>query len=171
VMCSSPSIKRRVTQSVGSSSTRPSRWNPCAGPDRRPRVLAEVSPHGISWHYATEPKFSNSEATPVGYRVPRTASEAGGERPTNRRPRVEQTDKRSLFDCDWTRVRIAPGSPFDFAQLADLFLRALRIKSPNQTEPTAVRMSSPAGMSDQVRLCGEPRWSRSRIIVRKSPCP
>jgi hypothetical protein len=28
-------------------------------------------------------------------------------------------------------ARIAPGSPFDFAHLADLLLRALRIKSPN----------------------------------------
>ncbi len=34
-----------------------------------------------------------------------------------------------------SRVRIAPGSPFGFAHLADLLLRALRIGSPNQTEP------------------------------------
>jgi hypothetical protein len=33
---------------------------------------------GTSWHYRTEPTFSNSEATPVGYRIPGTASEAGG---------------------------------------------------------------------------------------------
>ena len=31
--------------------------------------------------------------------------------------------------------RIAPGSPFDFAQLRDSLLRALRIASPKQTEP------------------------------------
>jgi len=41
-----------------------------------------------------------------------------------------------------SRVRIAPGSPFDFAQLADLLLRALRIKTPNQTEPFPSTVSS-----------------------------
>ena len=38
--------------------------------------------------------------------------------------------------------RIAPGSPFDFAHLADLLLRALRIESPNQTEPFSSTVSS-----------------------------
>jgi hypothetical protein len=33
---------------------------------------------GTSWHYRTEPGFPNSEATSVGYRIPGTASEAGG---------------------------------------------------------------------------------------------
>ncbi len=33
---------------------------------------------GTSWHYRTEPSIPNSEATPVGYRIPGTASEAGG---------------------------------------------------------------------------------------------
>jgi hypothetical protein len=33
---------------------------------------------GTSWHYRTEPSFPNSEPTPVGYRIPGTASEAGG---------------------------------------------------------------------------------------------
>ena len=37
-----------------------------------------VSPLGISWHYRTELSFPNSEAAPVGYRIPGTASEAGG---------------------------------------------------------------------------------------------
>ena len=37
-----------------------------------------MSPYGTSWHYRTEPSFPNSEATPVGYRIPGTASEAGG---------------------------------------------------------------------------------------------
>ncbi len=40
-------------------------------------------------------------------RIPiiRPASEAGGERPTIRRPRVEQVDERSSFACDRARVR------------------------------------------------------------------
>jgi hypothetical protein len=37
-----------------------------------------------------------------------------------------------------SRVRIAPGSPFHFAHLAGWLLRALRIESPNQTEPTCI---------------------------------
>jgi hypothetical protein len=37
-----------------------------------------LAPPGTSWHYRTEPSFPNSEATPVGYRIPGTASEAGG---------------------------------------------------------------------------------------------
>ncbi len=40
------------------------------------------------------------------------------------------------------RVRIAPGSPFGFAHLAGLHLRALRIQSPNQTEPFPSTVSS-----------------------------
>ena len=37
-----------------------------------------MSPYGTSWRCGTEPSFPNSEATPVGYRIPGTASEAGG---------------------------------------------------------------------------------------------
>ena len=37
-----------------------------------------MSPYGTSWHYGTEPSFPNNEATPVGCRIPGTASEAGG---------------------------------------------------------------------------------------------
>jgi hypothetical protein len=33
---------------------------------------------GTSWHYRAEPSFPNSEATPVGCKIPQTASEAGG---------------------------------------------------------------------------------------------
>ena len=35
---------------------------------------------GTPWHYRTEPSFPNSEATPVGCRIPGTACEAGGRR-------------------------------------------------------------------------------------------
>ena len=44
---------------------------------------------GTSWHYGTEPSFPNSEVTPVGYRIPGTASEAGGELSAISRQRVE----------------------------------------------------------------------------------
>ncbi len=37
-----------------------------------------LSPYGTSWHYRTEPSFPNSEVTPVGCKIPGTASEAGG---------------------------------------------------------------------------------------------
>ena len=43
----------------------------------RSRCHPMASP-GTSWHYRTEPSFPNSEATPVGYAIPGTASEAGG---------------------------------------------------------------------------------------------
>ena len=42
----------------------------------RGRVTLMASP-GTSWHYRTEPSFPNSEATPVGYEILGTASEAG----------------------------------------------------------------------------------------------
>jgi hypothetical protein len=36
-----------------------------------------MAPLNTSWHYGTEPSFPNSEATPLGYRISGTASEAG----------------------------------------------------------------------------------------------
>ena len=67
-----------------------------------------VSPYGTSWHYRTEPRNPNSQAISIPYEIP-------------------ENSLRSWGSC----VRIAPGSPFDFAHLADLRMRALRIKSPN----------------------------------------
>ena len=37
-----------------------------------------MSPYGTSSHYGTEPNFPNSVAIAVLYRIPGTASEAGG---------------------------------------------------------------------------------------------
>ncbi len=50
---------------------------------------------GTSGHYRTEPSFPNSEATPVGYRIPRIASEAGGELSAISRQRVEHPEAKA----------------------------------------------------------------------------
>ena len=147
-----------------------------AGLSRAVTRCRPMASPGTSWHATTEPSCPNSEATPVGYAISRTASEAGGrafesrpghhlsqfevqlpqnaaqlrkevggERPTNRRPRVEQTDERSSFACDRTacsrrrsrkrmasfvRPRIAHGSPprlFE-AQLSNSTAHTLRAR-------------------------------------------
>jgi hypothetical protein len=71
-----------------------------------------------------------------------------------------------------SRVRIAPGSPFVFAHLHDPPLRALRIESPNQTEPILDRRSA----SHQLRVSGmvltvEQRKARQPDATGNCECP
>jgi len=71
-------------------------------------------------------------------------------------------------------ARIAPGSPFDFAHLADSRLRALRIKSPNHAEPSPSTASSAWFRFPQLASLPRSSWTgyftaRSVFYCRCSP--
>ena len=76
-----------------------------------PRVLGMCRNMAASGGGCPHPECRVSQRSQLLALFPAQPPKLGGERPTNRRPRVEQGDERSSFVCDRTRVRIAPGQP------------------------------------------------------------
>jgi hypothetical protein len=73
---------------------------------RRGRVTLMALP-GTSWHYRTEPSIPNSEVTSVGYRIPGTASEAGGRAFAAKRSFASARQR----SCPANRARVTISAP------------------------------------------------------------
>ncbi len=104
---------------------------------------------GTSWHATTEPSVPNSPRqegfgpTALQPALPRSAHLLAGQDVSSARILLTNFDRPPSLRSWGSRVRIAPGSPFGFAHLAEPTPEHRLSALPNQTEPIRLAASSP----------------------------